>query len=120
MLLLDHVSKHYDLGRRGLVRAVEDVSLEVQAGETVALVGESGCGKTTLAKLVLLLERPTSGAIRFEGQDVTALRGTALKAYRRQVQAVFQDPYASLNPRLRVGAIVAEPILAHGRSSRAE
>src|SRR5690349_6224117 len=119
MLLLDHVSKHYDLGRRGMVRAVEDVSIEVPAGETVALVGESGCGKTTLAKLVLLLERPTAGRIAFEGQDVTALRGAGLRAYRRQVQAVFQDPYASLNPRLRIGTIIAEPILAHERPGRA-
>src|SRR3954467_11431896 len=120
MLLLDQVTKHYDLGRRGTVRAVEQVSLEVPAGETVALVGESGCGKTTLAKLVLLLERPTSGRIAFDGQDVAALRGAGLKAYRRQVQAVFQDPYASLNPRLRVGSIIAEPILAHERPGRTE
>ena len=85
----------------------------------MALVGESGCGKTTIAKLVLLLEHPTGGSIQFEGQDVTALRGASLKAYRRQVQAVFQDPYASLNPRLLVGGIIAEPILAHERPGRA-
>jgi len=119
MLTLDGVTKHYDLGRRGLVRAVENVSLAVPAGETVALVGESGCGKTTIAKLVLLLERPTGGTIAFEGQDITALRGAGLRAYRRQVQAVFQDPYASLNPRLRIGSIIAEPILAHERPGRA-
>jgi oligopeptide/dipeptide ABC transporter ATP-binding protein len=119
MLELQDVSKEYALGRRGTVSAVDRVSLSLAAGETLALVGESGCGKTTLAKLVLLLERPTAGRILFEGKDIAALSGTPLKAYRRQVQAVFQDPYASLNPRLRVGAIIAEPILAHERPGRA-
>jgi peptide/nickel transport system ATP-binding protein len=119
MLELQNVSKHYPLGRRGTVRAVDGVSLSLAEGETLALVGESGCGKTTLAKLVLLLEHPTAGRILFKGQDIAALSGAGLKAYRRQVQAVFQDPYASLNPRLRVGGIIAEPILAHERPGRA-
>jgi oligopeptide/dipeptide ABC transporter ATP-binding protein len=117
MLRLDHVTKHYPT-RRGTVRAVEDVSLHVPQGEAVALVGESGCGKSTIAKLVLMLELPTSGTILFEGRDIAQFDRAALTSYRRQVLAVFQDPYSSLNPRLRVGSIVAEPILAHERPGR--
>ena len=118
MLELEGVTKHFRT-RRGVVRAVEGVSFSVRPRTTMALVGESGCGKTTLAKMILQLERPTAGSIRFEGNDVAAMGATALKAYRRQVMAVFQDPYASLNPRLRVGTIIAEPILAHESPGRA-
>jgi oligopeptide/dipeptide ABC transporter ATP-binding protein len=118
MLELDGVTKHYRT-RRGVVRAVESVSFAVRPKTTLALVGESGCGKTTIAKMILQLERPTEGAIRFEGRDVAAMDAAALKAYRRQVMAVFQDPYASLNPRLRVGTIISEPILAHENPGRA-
>ena len=119
MLAVDSLTKHYQTWR-GTVRAVDDVSFAIEAGETVALVGESGCGKSTIAKMVLLLEQPTSGTVLFDGQDVTRLDRRGLRAYRRNVQAVFQDPYASLNPRLRIGAIIAEPILAQERPSRAE
>ena len=118
MLELQSVTKHYRT-KRGMVRAVEGVSFSMRPKTTLALVGESGCGKTTIAKMILQLERPTSGAIRFEGRDVATMDATALKAYRRQVMAVFQDPYASLNPRLRVGTIIAEPILAHESPGRA-
>ena len=118
MLELQSVTKHYRT-RRGVVRAVEEVSFTVRPRTTLALVGESGCGKTTIAKMILQLERPTAGAIRFEGQDIAAMDAVALKAYRRQVMAVFQDPYASLNPRLRVGTIIAEPILAHANPGQA-
>jgi oligopeptide/dipeptide ABC transporter ATP-binding protein len=118
MLELDGVTKHYPT-RKGVVRAVEGVSFAVRPRSTMALVGESGCGKTTIAKMILQLERPTSGAVRFEGRDVTAMDGAGLKAYRRSLTAVFQDPYSSLNPRLRVGTIIAEPILAHERMGRA-
>ena len=118
MLEVDGITKHYRT-KRGVVRAVEGVSFSVRPKTTLALVGESGCGKTTIAKMILQLERPTSGAIRFEGQDVAAMGTAALKAYRRQVMAVFQDPYASLNPRLLVGTIIAEPILAHENPGRA-
>ncbi len=118
ILQLQGLTKHYP-GRHGVVRAVQDVSLDVPERGSLALVGESGCGKTTLTRLALLLERPTAGRILFEGQDVAALSGAALKAFRRGVGAVFQDPYASLNPRMRIGAIVAEPILAHGRPAAA-
>ena len=118
MLKLENLSKHY-AARRGTVRAVDDVSFEVRPGATTALVGESGCGKTTIAKMILQLERPAAGRILFEGNDIAAMDRTAIRAYRRAVAAVFQDPYSSLNPRLRVGAIIAEPILAHRSPGRA-
>ncbi|MFL5257070.1 MAG: ABC transporter ATP-binding protein [Rhodopila sp.] len=118
MLEVDGVNKHYRTSR-GTVRAVEGVSFMAPQRGTLALVGESGCGKTTIAKMVLMLERPTGGAIRFEGQDIATMPRPALRAYRRRVQAVFQDPYASLNPRLRVNRIIAEPILAHEHPGRA-
>jgi oligopeptide/dipeptide ABC transporter ATP-binding protein len=114
MLQVEGLTKHY-----GAVRAVQDVSLAVPERGTLALVGESGCGKTTLTRLVLRLERPTAGRILFEGEDVAGLSGAALKSFRRGVGAVFQDPYASLNPRLRIGTIIAEPILAHERPGAA-
>src|SRR5437773_2060503 len=97
----------------GAVRAVDDISFTIDPGKTLGLVGESGCGKTTTAKMVLLLEQPTGGIRRFEGQDLQTLDGGSLKAYRRSVQAVFQDPYASLNPRMRVGSIIMEPLITN-------
>ena len=103
----------------GLLTAVDDVSFEVAKGETFALVGESGCGKSTLASLILKLNPLAGGRIVFDGEDVGGLRGAAAKRYRARVQAVFQDPYSSLNPRLKVRKILAEPLLAHGMA-RAE
>jgi ABC-type glutathione transport system ATPase component len=93
--------------------AVDGVSLEAQRGETFAVVGESGCGKTTLARMLLRLVEPDSGALRFEGNDLLALGGAELRATRRQMQMVFQDPFASLDPRMRVGEIVGEPLAIH-------
>jgi ABC-type glutathione transport system ATPase component len=93
--------------------AVDGVSFSVSAGETFAIVGESGCGKTTLARMLLRLIEPDSGELRFEGRDLLALRGEQLRVQRRQMQMIFQDPFASLNPRMRVGAIVAEPLAIH-------
>lgn len=96
------------------VKAVDDVSFEVYPGETIGLVGESGCGKTTLGRSVLRLAEPSEGRIVFEGQDVMSLSGSGLREYRKRVQIVFQDPYSSLNPRIRIGDAIAEPMMVHG------
>ena len=104
----------------GWVRAVDGISFEVRRGQTLALVGESGCGKTTTAKLVLRLERPTGGSVSIEGRDIHALSGQGLRRFRMQVQAVFQDPWSSLSPRMRVRDIVAEPLVVNRRVSGKE
>jgi oligopeptide/dipeptide ABC transporter ATP-binding protein len=118
--------KHFPV-RRGLisrqvavVRAVDDISFSIDPGKTLGVVGESGCGKTTTGKMVLLLERPTGGIMRFEGQDLQTLDTETLRSYRRSVQAVFQDPYASLNPRMRVGSIIVEPLVTNESLASAE
>jgi peptide/nickel transport system ATP-binding protein len=100
--------------RIGTVKAVSGVSFEVRRGETFGLVGESGCGKTTVGRLVVALERANGGSISFEGDEITTLRGSALRRRRQDMQLMFQDPYASLDPRMRVGAIVREPLVAQG------
>ncbi len=102
------------------VHAVAGVSVEIASGETLGLVGESGCGKTTVARMIARLILPDEGRIVVDGQEVRHARGRDLKAYRKKIQMIFQDPYASLNPRLRVGDIVAEPLEIHGELSRAE
>jgi len=104
----------------GSVKAVSDVSFAVREGETFGLVGESGCGKTTIGRLVVALEKPTSGAIRFDGRDVTKLGRADLRRGRRDFQIMFQDPYASLDPRMRVGTILREPLKVQGIGSRTE
>ncbi|MFC1533366.1 ABC transporter ATP-binding protein [Thermodesulfobacteriota bacterium] len=98
----------------GQVNAVDEIDFTICPGETFGLVGESGCGKTTTAMLILQLLTPTSGAIWFEGENVTGLSSRKLKNYRRSVQAMFQDPYSSLSPRMRVGNIIAEPLIVNG------
>lgn len=106
--------------KRGIVRAVEDVTMSLQEGQTLAIVGESGCGKTTLARMLLRLIEPTSGRIVIEGQDIAGLSGAALRQFRMNVQAVFQDPWASLSPRMRVFDIVAETLVINERLTRGE
>ena len=115
------LTKHFPVGGgilgrgKDVVRAVDNIAFAIEPGRTLGVVGESGCGKTTTAKLVLRLEKPTAGQILFEGQDVAGLEGDDLQRYRKSVQAVFQDPFASLNPRMRVDSIIAEPLITHER-----
>lgn len=127
LLRLEGLKKHFPASggghwkqAPGWVRAVDGVSLSINEGETFALVGESGCGKSTTAKLILRLEEPTEGHVYLDGKDVHALRGAELQRYRMRVQAVFQDPWGSLNPRMRVIKTVAEPLVCNQKVSARE
>ena len=127
VLQVDGLVKHFPVSRGlirrkviGMVRAVEGVSFEIARGETLALVGESGCGKSTTGRLVLRLMDPTAGSVRFKGEEIATLDKNALRRLRRHMQIIFQDPYASLNPRMTVGEILAEPMAVHGLHTEAE
>jgi peptide/nickel transport system ATP-binding protein len=119
LLAVGNLSKHFTVsaggrvwlgGGKATVRAVQDVSFDIMPGETLGLVGESGCGKTTVGRLILKLEDPTGGAIRFEGTDIAGLRARDMREMRRKIQVIFQDPYSSLNPRMTIGQIIGEPL----------
>jgi len=127
MIRVEGLTKHFPVrsgsfGRRetSVVRAVEDVDLEIETGETLALVGESGCGKSTTGRLILHVETPTRGRVTWFGRDLATLGRKDFLSYRVGVQAVFQDPWASLNPRMRAGSIILEPVLAHKHLERSE
>jgi peptide/nickel transport system ATP-binding protein len=120
LIRLEGVKVHFPIRKGilkrtvGYVKAVDGIDLEIRKGQTLAVVGESGCGKTTLGKALLQLIRPTAGRVLFAGQDLTALDRNALLPYRRRLQVIFQDPYSALNPRMMVGEIVTEGMVAHG------
>jgi oligopeptide/dipeptide ABC transporter ATP-binding protein len=124
LLEVQDVKKHFPVTKGtilmkqvGAIKAVDGINFTINRGNTFGLVGESGCGKTTTAKLILLMEKVTSGIILYNGKNISKLTSHDLKAYRRSVQAVFQDPYSSLSPRMRVGDIIAEPIIVSGGTS---
>src|SRR5918996_167032 len=117
--------KHFEHGGgflrpKTVVRAVDDVTFSIEEGETYGLVGESGSGKSTTGRCMLRLIEPTSGEVRFRGENVLAYKRARMRAARRDMQMVFQDPFSSLNPRMRVGDIVEEPLIIHGIGSKAE
>ena len=126
IIAVERLTKHFSgppkgFGKRAMLRAVQDVSLHVEQGETLGLVGESGCGKSTLGRCMIRLHEPTSGKIRFDGRDITDLNARELRAIRKQMQIIFQDPYSSLNPRMTVRATLAEALTVHGMvSNRSE
>jgi oligopeptide transport system ATP-binding protein len=126
LLRVDNLVKHFPIMRGvfqkqvGAVRAVDGISFDVKRGETLGLVGESGCGKSTAGRSILQLYRATSGSVNFDGVELTTLKGEELRKMRRKMQMIFQDPYASLNPRMTVGEIIREPLLVHNIASESE
>jgi oligopeptide transport system ATP-binding protein len=119
LLRVENLKMHFPIYRGvfqrqvGAIRAVDEISFDIKRGETLGLVGESGCGKSTTGRAILQLYRPTSGNVNFDGTDLVQLKGESLRQMRRKMQMIFQDPYASLNPRMTVGEIVSEPLLVH-------
>jgi len=127
LLRVENLVKHFPITKGiliqkqvGAVHAVDGVSFNILQGETLGLVGESGCGKTTTGRAILQLHKPTSGHVFFEGEDLVTMRAESLRRMRRKMQMIFQDPYASLNPRMTVGEIVGEPLIIHNLASKKE
>jgi len=121
LIQVRHLVKHFPVPNSDdVLQAVDDVSFEIMAGETLGLVGESGCGKSTVGRCVLRLHEPTSGEVLFEGQNILDLKPRDLQKLRGEMQIIFQDPYASLNPRLSIRAIIAEPLKIHGIGNKSE
>jgi peptide/nickel transport system ATP-binding protein len=116
LLTVEHVKKYFATAR-GLLHAVDDVSFEIERGRTLGLVGESGCGKTTIGRVILRLLEPTAGRVLFDGTDVFAARAGTLHGLRERMQIIFQDPYASLDPRMSVARIIGEPLVIHRRAA---
>ena len=120
IVTVERLSKQFPAPGKAKLHAVEQVSLHIDRGETLAVVGESGCGKSTLAHLIVRLLEPTTGTIRLDGIDITSLRGREMRPHRRKAQIIFQDPYASLNPRRSIGAAIGEPLEIHGTVPRSQ
>jgi len=126
LLSVDHVKKYYPVGRelfteeKLMVRAVDDVTFSIRRGETLGLVGESGCGKSTIGRVILNLEKPTDGTVSFNGRDISQLDRQEAQALRAKLQIIFQDPYSSLNPRKSVASIIGEGMIIHGKTTRGE
>ncbi|MGB9839256.1 ATP-binding cassette domain-containing protein, partial [Thermovenabulum sp.] len=114
---INNLRKFFKVGKNAILKAVDNVNLFIEEGETLGLVGESGCGKTTLGRTIVRLYEPTQGEVLFEGKNVHKLTGAELKNFNRKAQMIFQDPYASLNPRMTVGDIIGEGIDIHGLHS---
>ncbi|MEC1219795.1 dipeptide/oligopeptide/nickel ABC transporter ATP-binding protein, partial [Bacillus paralicheniformis] len=120
LLSVQELKTYYRVSRKKIVKAVDDVTLSVKKGEILGIVGESGCGKSTLGKSILRLTEPTAGKVTFLGQEMTGLNAKDLRNMRRHIQMIFQDPYASLNPRMKIKDILEEPLIVHQLGTKAE